>query len=127
MCRNWFVSLIISFCLIYSTKVLSFQWNLPPRVFPKRINPTYKSISRLSMSSITEDSIAKARKEIDDIAQIKEGRTVPLDRYRNIGIMAHIDAGDKDLTPLPLIDFIYSLYRQDNHNRKNFVLYRKGV
>ena len=44
----------------------------------------------LKMSSVDSDSIAKARNSIDDIAVIKEGRTVPLSKYRNIGIMAHI-------------------------------------
>jgi hypothetical protein len=39
------------------------------------------------------DTMALARSSIDDIAQIREGRTVSLAKYRNIGIMAHIDAG----------------------------------
>ena len=38
------------------------------------------------------ETLAQARSSVDDIATIKEGRTVSLSKYRNIGIMAHIDA-----------------------------------
>lgn len=43
--------------------------------------------------SDSADVMAQARNSIDDVAQIREGRTVSLTKYRNIGIMAHIDAG----------------------------------
>ena len=38
------------------------------------------------------ETLQQARNSVDDIATIKEGRTVSLAKYRNIGIMAHIDA-----------------------------------
>ena len=88
-------------CKAYLILSIFYYWVLNARSYPSflcrwtRTNPVLytKSSHIISMSDMTsQEKLTQARNSVDDIAQIREGRTVSLAKYRNIGIMAHIDA-----------------------------------
>ena len=66
--------------------------------FPTRMSKV-RGVSSLRMSELSgAETLAAARGMAADIATIKDDRTVELANYRNVGIMAHIDAGKTTTT-----------------------------
>ena len=73
-----------AFALLTLTSTDAFTVGRPATTITRR---SFVSMSTPTATEGTKDALAQARSSVDDIAMIKEGRTVDLRKYRNIGIM----------------------------------------
>ena len=87
----------MNLCLFICGFLLNIGHSFRLRAFYGSYHHFLRSSSK-RFASDQPQAFTSSRNKVDQITQLKEGRTVALDKYRNIGIMAHIDAGKTTTT-----------------------------